>query len=780
MLLTPLLGEEQFPVPLPSVPVGGRLTQFLHHWEKFTTDVWVLSVIRGGLDLVFQERPPLSDSPIPMSQTSDNKKFRLLSEEVQPLLLKRVIEEIPPTQSTPGFYSRLFLVPKKTGGMRPVIDLSILNSYLSVPHFKMETNRSIRACILPGMLTTKLDLSDAYFHIPISLASRKFLRFVWNNKVYQFLAVPFGLAVAPQVFTRVFQTVIAHLHTLSIQAHSYLNDSLLKEFDSEILSRHTFLFIRLLLDLGFLISWKRSQILPSQDFLFLGEHYRTDLGLIFPPEEKFQSLCQKILIFSNSPSVTARQFSQLLGFLNSLADVVPLGRLHIRPLQFFLQGHWDSASQVWEALVPILPVLLPHLDWWTRRENVLTGVALLHPVPSLTLYTDSSLQGWGAFLEGKSVSGVWSLVQQQEHINLLEMRAVLLALQHFKTLLVSKAVVLATDNTTVVAYLQNQGGTRCYTLFLLCKEILLLCLLSHIHLVVRHIPGTFNVLADCLSRFHNPVNTEWELRQVVFDSVVLRWDRPHVDLFATSLNHKLETFVSPVPDPLSFAVDAMSLSWDGMFAYAVSSVPLSSSSASQDQAIRLQDHYYCTSLAKTSMVSRTSASVLFQASETSVQTRSSVSVQGKSGTSKARVSSSSRLATLREGLRQKGFSEGATSHISKSVRQSTGIVYEAKWAIFCDWCSGRDIDPVRVTVQQLADFLVYIFEIKRLVPSTNKGYRSAIGRTISLLGGPDFGQNEYISLLVRSFRLERPKQNKLVPQWNLGLVLAALLNQQRK
>jgi hypothetical protein len=51
------------------------------------------------------------------------------------------------------------------------------------------------------------------------------------------------------------------------------------------------------------------------------------------------------------------------------------------------------------------------------------------------------------------------------------------------------------------------------------------------------------------------------------DSVVLRWDRPHVDLFATSLNHKLETFVSPVPDPLSFAVDAMSLSWDGKFAY---------------------------------------------------------------------------------------------------------------------------------------------------------------------------------------------------------------------
>ena len=244
--------------------------------------------------------------------------------------------------------------------------------------------------------------------------------------------------------------------------------------------------------------------------------------------------------------------------------MVPLGRLHIRPLQFFVQEHWDSASQDWEALVPILPVLLPHLDWWTRRENVLTRVALLHPVPSLTLYTDSSLQGWGAFLEGVCVGSVVSC-SATKHINLLEM---LLALQHFKTLLVSKAVVLATDNTTMVAYLQNQGGNRCHALFLLCKEMFLLFLQSHIHLVVRHIPGIFNVLTDCLSRFHNPVNTEWELLQVVFDSVVLRWDRPHVDLFATSLNHKLETFVSPVPDPLAFAVDAMSLSWDGMFAYA--------------------------------------------------------------------------------------------------------------------------------------------------------------------------------------------------------------------
>jgi hypothetical protein len=85
---------------------------------------------------------------------------------------------------------------------------------------------------------------------------------------------------------------------------------------------------------------------------------------------------------------------------------------------------------------------------------------------------------------------------------------------------------------------------------------------------VRHIPGHLNVLADTLSRSLAPVNTEWELLQVIFNAISLLWGRPHLDLFATSLNRKLDTFVSPVPDPLAYAVDAMSISWKGIFAYA--------------------------------------------------------------------------------------------------------------------------------------------------------------------------------------------------------------------
>ena len=94
------------------------------------------------------------------------------------------------------------------------------------------------------------------------------------------------------------------------------------------------------------------------------------------------------------------------------------------------------------------------------------------------------------------------------------MKAVHLALSHFRTTLHLKPLVLATDNTTVVAYLKNQGGTHCRDILFHCSEL-------QIQLVVRHIPGHLNVLADTLSRSLAPVNTEWELLQVIFNAISL-------------------------------------------------------------------------------------------------------------------------------------------------------------------------------------------------------------------------------------------------------------------
>ena len=101
------------------------------------------------------------------------------------------------------------------------------------------------------------------------------------------------------------------------------------------------------------------------------------------------------------------------------------------------------------------------------------GLSLSAPVPTLTLYTHASNMGWGAYVEGSWALWLWSPLQQKEHINMLEMKAVHLTLSHFRTSLHLKSLVLATNNTTVDAYLKTQGGTHCFNLYYLCREILL-------------------------------------------------------------------------------------------------------------------------------------------------------------------------------------------------------------------------------------------------------------------------------------------------------------------
>jgi hypothetical protein len=105
---------------------------------------------------------------------------------------------------------------------------------------------------------------------------------------------------------------------------------------------------------------------------------KTDLGLVFPPEEKFLALRQFILTFLAKTSVTARQFSQLLGLLNSLADVVQLGRLYIRPLQFYLLEHWTarelrrpSSCENWRAVNGVLARKV-RINW-RRAKNFSSG-----------------------------------------------------------------------------------------------------------------------------------------------------------------------------------------------------------------------------------------------------------------------------------------------------------------------------------------------------------------------------------------------------------------------
>ena len=124
----------------------------------------------------------------------------------------------------PGFYSRLFLVEKASGGWRPMISLSHLNEFVQLTRFKMDTVASVLLSVREEDFLASLDLKDAYFQIPIHPSSRKLLRFMSEGTVYQFRALRFGLSTAPQVFTMVFAAVSAWAHSHGIRLLRNLDD----------------------------------------------------------------------------------------------------------------------------------------------------------------------------------------------------------------------------------------------------------------------------------------------------------------------------------------------------------------------------------------------------------------------------------------------------------------------------------------------------------------------------------------------------------------------------
>ena len=170
-------------------------------------------------------------------------KAHCLSAEIESLLQKEAISPICPpfdkTTSEHGFVSQLFLVPKKDGGIRAVVNLKALNSHVQQVPFKMEGIHLLKDILRPGDWMTKVDLKDAYFSIPVRSHDRKFLRFRWQGKMYQFNCLPFGLSSAPWIFTKATKPVVTILRTLGMRITIFINDSLVMAPSKELAQEHT-------------------------------------------------------------------------------------------------------------------------------------------------------------------------------------------------------------------------------------------------------------------------------------------------------------------------------------------------------------------------------------------------------------------------------------------------------------------------------------------------------------------------------------------------------------
>ncbi len=333
--------------------------------------------------------------------------------------------------------------------------LRLLNRALHRLPFKMLTHRRMIKCIQPRDWFAAIDLKDAYFHVSILPRHRPFLRFASEGRAWQYRVLPFGLSLSPRVFTKVAEGALAPLWEVGIRILNCLEHGP----RARTVVRSQGPGASAPQPVGASGQLGKEQALPCAENLFswCGVDLVSMTARLM--EERAQSVLNCLSSFRGRTVVPLKLFQRLLGHKASAAAVTPLGLLHMRPLQHWLHARVPRWAWRRGALrVNITQECRRSFSPWTDLAFLRAGVPLEQVSRHVVVTTDASSTGWGATCNGQAASGLRTGPRLLWHINCLELLAVHLASRQFRPLLLGKHVLVRTDNTAAVSYINRMGG----------------------------------------------------------------------------------------------------------------------------------------------------------------------------------------------------------------------------------------------------------------------------------------------------------------------------------
>lgn len=541
--------------------IGGRLKNFHEFWQQLTNDKFILNAIQGAKISFISE--PQQCRPVREIQCVESERLAI-NKEIETFVAKGFISE---TKPCPGqFVSQIFSRPKKSGGRRIILNLTDLNIGVEYEHFKMENLNTALSLMVKDCFMASIDLKDAYYSVAMHPYYKKFLRFYWNGRLFEFNCLPMGLASAPRLFTKILKPIFALLRSEGHVSAYYLDDSWLMGTSYEECKLNVERTTNVLSNAGFIINNSKSVFIPSQCIQFLGFCLNSvDMTVSLPTEKRnhILSMCTKICSLQ---SFTIRFLSTFIGTLVASLPGVQYGELHYRFLEFNRNTELRKAKGNFDAMATLDLEARTEVSWWLANIGSVKKNIIVKP-PDITITTDASMLGWGAVFTGSTTGGHWNSEEAQLHINALELKAVLFGLQSFCNDFNDKHIRIRSDNTTAVAYINKLGGVKSIICHRIVTEIWNWAFRRKIHLSAEHLPGSQNLLADKASRVFD-VNTEWMLSNEAFEAIDHRFGKFDIDLFASRLNAKTDIYASWKPDPNAVFIDAFSSSWNHLKFYA--------------------------------------------------------------------------------------------------------------------------------------------------------------------------------------------------------------------
>lgn len=545
--------------------MAGRLKQFVPYWMTLTNDNSILQAV-SGLRLSFAEGKIPLQSRVPHQHLFNQGETVAIDTEIARLVDKGVLIESVPEAGQ--FINTIFTRPKKDGSHRMILNLKPLNKFIEYRKFKMDTLKTVLQLLHRGCFLASIDISDAYYTVPIHPDHQKLLKFVWKDKLFQYTALPNGYSDAPRVFTKLLKPVFAQLRRLGHVVIGYIDDIYIQADSEQACHLAVQDTVSILEKCGFLIHPTKSNFIPSQKAVYLGFELDAENMSVTLTEEKKLKYLQSCQFLMEQSVVTVRMLAKIIGQLVSTFPGVRHGPLYYRNMELAKIQALRLNEHNFDAMVHISDDIKVELAWWVAHlmgsSNAISSGKI-----DLELMTDATLKTWGAKCGSDTAGGFFSraeLIRTRGNINACELLAVHLSLQSFVHILRGKKVLVRSDNMVTIAYIAHMGGTKSPLCNAFAKEIWHFCIAHDIWLSAEHIAGILNVHADYESR-HVDDRLEWALFPDVFDRLSARFGTPAIDLFASRLNAKLPQFVSWRPEPGALNVNAFTISWANTYMY---------------------------------------------------------------------------------------------------------------------------------------------------------------------------------------------------------------------
>lgn len=457
----------------------------------------------------------------------------ILSDKSKPIMDPLVARELAEgfisiSQAKPTCVHALGAVPKGEDSIRPITDCSLplgvaVNDHSThlAQNFRYNTIHDVVALISPGSYMSVVDIQSAYRAVPVFPKHRSYLGFRWElvdgGHYYVDNRLCFGVTTGPFYFHSISCFISEILQArLGVVIVRYLDDYIIITDTFEGTLTGQLLTIRLLGYLGFHVAWKKISS-PSRVTTYLGVEINTEkMCLTLPVEKvvKFKSFVEKYL---HCEFISKKELEQLNGLLSHCSQIIQGDRI-------FTCRCFDMYKQVVHRRsrrIRISSGMHEDLKWWSDFAPFFDGLTCIphtsHPTP---IWTDSSLRGFGAIFGKCWLAGSWDnihewqqnqspcghfesppsmTVEDKKNINVLELWAVVVAMEHWAPQLENFAIQLYSDNQQVVYMLLNSCSinTQCMAWL---RRLFWLTMRYNVKIIPSYVRSEENVAADAPSR----------------------------------------------------------------------------------------------------------------------------------------------------------------------------------------------------------------------------------------------------------------------------------------